>query len=646
MFQKSISSLSVLFFSAILLITCQNEKKYVGTQKNSKIFSVEDPHSYSNPSKIRVTHMDLNLEILWSTHILKGFVTVTLDKNENADTLILDTRQLKISAVQNISGKALNYWLGDSKAIFGAPLYIVLGKDDKKVKIVYETIANAAALQWVSPPQTHDKKEEFLYSQSQAILARSWVPCQDAPAVKFTYTAKIKTKPGYLALMSATNPQEVKESGIYTFEMDQPISSYLLALSSGEISFKALGNNCGIYAEPGMLEKAAWEFADMQKMIDEAGKLYGTYMWKRYDVLVLPPSFPFGGMENPRLTFATPTVITGDRSQVSLIAHELAHSWSGNLVTNATWNDFWLNEGFTNYFEQRIMEKLYGKPYDEMRQVLAWNDLEKTIAEMKADGLSGDTKLKLNLKGRDPDDGLSDVAYDKGRFFLCHLEKIVGKKNWDDFLNKYFKANAFSYNNTEDFLKYFNQELLDKNPEWKRLANASEWVYGEGLPKDAVKPVSRELDKVDLLITNYLNGTLKIDRLDTSGFTSHHWQYFIRQLGKKLVPENSMNAIKIVIELNSIYILTEIDKQYKFSNRGNAEICCDWFTLSVKVGYTQNRPQTEKFLVSIGRRKFLMPIYEALVKTPEGKIWAKQVFEKAKIGYHSVSAISVGEVLK
>jgi len=520
--------------------------------------------------------------------------------------------------------------MGSPHPVFGTALYIVIDRNDKKIAISYQTDPEAAALQWLSPAQTHDSAGPFLYSQSQAILARSWVPCQDAPAVKFTYDAKIKTKPGYLALMSATNPQETNTSGVYTFEMDQPISSYLLALCSGKIVFKSLGDNCGIYAEPGMIEKCAWEFADMSKMITEAGKLYGEYMWKRYDVIVLPPSFPFGGMENPRLTFATPTVVTGDRSQVSLVAHELAHSWSGNLVTNATWNDFWLNEGFTNYFEQRIMEKVYGTAYDEMRQVLAWNDLEKTIAEMKADGLMADTKLKLDLKGRDPDEGLSDVAYDKGRFFLCHLEKIVGKEKWDAFLKQYFKENAYGFMDTEGFIEYLNKELLDKNPEWKTNANITVWIYEEGMPADAVKPKSTELEKVDAILVKYFNGSLKPESFDTTGFTTHHWQYLIRQFGKKAT----------LVQIKSF------DKVFKFSNRGNAEISCDWFTLSIKKGYTQNRPQTESFLTTVGRRKFLLPIYEALAKTSEGKAWARKVFLKAKGGYHSVSASSVEEILK
>ncbi len=644
MYCKSISSFCLVGVLIILLITSCSEKKYAEDEKKAKNFSVKDKHSFSNPDKIRITHLHLDLGIDWDAHILKGSVTYTLQNDSNSDTLILDTRQLVISEVKSKNGAKLKYWLGKEHPIFGTPLYIQT-KQQSQVVVFYQTKPECEALQWLSPEQTHDKKDPFLYSQSQAILARTWIPCQDAPAVKFTYSAHIQTKPGFMVLMSATNPQKINANGIYDLEMDQPISSYLLALSSGKIDFKPLGSLCGIYAEPGMLEKAAWEFADMQKMITEAGKLYGNYMWKRYDVLVLPSAFPFGGMENPRLTFATPTVITDDRSQVALIAHELAHSWSGNLVTNATWDDFWLNEGFTNYFEQRIMEQIYGKEYDLMRQVLAWNDLEKTMSEMKTDNVYADTRLKLDLTGRNPDDGLTDVAYDKGRFFLCHLEQVVGKANWDEFVNKYFKTNAFSYQNTEGFVDFLNKELLSKNKEWEKKANIQQWIYGEGMPKDAVKPVSKELDKVDLLVTNYLSENLKLENMDTTGFTSHHWQYFIRQIGKKLLPEPSVNGIKIVAQLNGVNILNELDAKFKFSNRGNAEICCDWFTLSAKVGYKKNRVQTQHFLCSVGRRKFLMPIYQALAQSEEGKVWARTVYKLAKGGYHSVSAISVEEVL-
>ncbi len=628
---KKIGLYTKLVLLLTVIVTCQTEKKYKDGEKKSKIISVSDPHSFSNPDQVRVTHLNLDLNIDWNKKVLRGHVNLDFDKKTSADTLILDTRNLKISKVENRNtNKPLKFWLGNEHPIFGSPLYIVLGEKDHSACVFYETSPDAEALQWLNPEQTHDKTDAFLYSQSQAILARSWVPCQDAPAVKFTYKASIRTKPGYLALMSASNPQKINETGNYTFNMEQPVSSYLLALSSGKIAFKAIGKDCGIYAEPGMLDKAVWEFADMQKMIDEASKLYGTYMWNRYDVLVLPPSFPFGGMENPRLTFATPTVITGDRSQVSLIAHELAHSWSGNFVTNATWNDFWLNEGFTNYFEQRIMEKVYGKSYDEMRQVLAWNDLEKTIAEMKSDGIMADTKLKLDLRDRNPDDGLSDIAYDKGRFFLCHLEKIVGKSQLDHFLKSYFKAHAFGFMDTEGFIAYLNHELLDKNPQWKKQAMVSQWIYGEGMPVSAIKPISSELKKVDQILNAYFTGSSGLQTMDTSGFTTHHWQYLIRQFGLKA----TQTQVK------------HWDNFFKFSNRSNAEICCDWYALSIRLGYKQNRPQIESFLNQVGRRKFLMPIYSELAKTNEGKLWANSVFKQAKKGYHSVSVHSVSEILK
>ena len=243
--------------------------------------------------------------------------------------------------------------------------------------------------------------------------------------------------------MSASNPQIKNETGSYHFEMKQPIPSYLLALAVGDVEFKRVSNRAGIYAERTVLDSAVWEFADLEKMIHGAEELYGAYLWERYDVLVLPPSFPFGGMENPRLTFATPSILAGDRSLTSLIAHELAHSWSGNLVTNRTWNDFWLNEGFTVYFEHRIMEKLYGRDYAEMLALLSLQDLRETIQSLKDENLYADTKLKLDLAGRNPDDGVTDIAYNKGYFFLRLFEERYGRERFDSFLKHYFSSNAF-----------------------------------------------------------------------------------------------------------------------------------------------------------------------------------------------------------
>src|SRR5690606_15462217 len=335
-----------------------------------------DPHSYANSEQVVVKHLDWDATVDFETKRINARATWTIDKQEkNATDLILDARSIKIARVTLDDDLPTEFTLGDEDPILGQPLRVKLLPNTTRVSIYYETLPGSEALQWLSPQQTAGKILPFLFTQSQAILARSWIPCQDSPGIRFTYNANVSVPKDLIALMSASNPQQKNDSGHYTFEMKQPIPSYLLALTVGDISFRPISQRAGVYAEPVTLEAAAWEFADLEKMIAGAEELYGEYRWDRYDVIVLPPSFPFGGMENPRLTFVTPTLLAGDRSLTSVIAHELAHSWSGNLVTNKTWNDFWLNEGFTVYFETRIMEKLYGREHAEMLAVLNLHDL-------------------------------------------------------------------------------------------------------------------------------------------------------------------------------------------------------------------------------------------------------------------------------
>lgn len=312
-------------------------------------------------------------------------------------------------------------------------------------------------MQWIEASQTVGKRHPAMFSQSQAILARSWVPLQDCPLVRFTYEAKIRTKSGMMVLMSAENPTELSSDGSYSFQMKQPIPSYLMAIAAGDYQFQSISDRAGIYAEPESLAEAAKEFSDLENMIQAAENLFGPYTWEQYDLLVLPPSFPFGGMENPRLTFLTPSIIVGDQSLTSLVAHELAHSWSGNLVTNATWNDFWLNEGFTVYFERRIMEALYGKDFSDMLSVIGYGDLKEDLQDIGPE--NADTWLKLDLADRNPDDGLTNVAYEKGYFFLLHVEAVVGRAAFDRFLKNYFKTFAFKSVNTDQFLDFLLCDL-------------------------------------------------------------------------------------------------------------------------------------------------------------------------------------------
>ena len=399
-----------------------------------------------------------------------------------------------------------------------------------------------------------------------------------------------------------------------------------MALAVGDLQFKALSKNTGVYAAPNQVEKCANEFIDLPKMLRAAENLYGKYQWNRYDVLVLPASFPFGGMENPELTFATPTIIAGDKSLVSLLAHELAHSWSGNLVTNATWNDFWLNEGFTVYFERRIMEAIEGKEYNDMLQVLGYQDLKEELNAIGKD--NADTKLYLDLKGRDPDDGLTDVAYEKGALFLIHIERIVGREKFDTFLKNYFQSNAFKTMDTKGFIAYLNDNLIKDDVELGKKINADAWIYQPNLPQDIPTISAKRLDAVDSALLHFLNGE-KLANIKFEKWSSHEYLYFIRGLSSELSQAQ----------------IDEIKAKFNFAESGNSELAAAWFEYAIHHQYKSDYPALERFLISVGRRKFLMPLYSALIETEEGKKIAKDIYGKARSNYHFVSVQSLDELL-
>jgi len=580
-----------------------------------------DPHSYSRPEEAVVRHIDLALKVDFDTNLLEGLATLTIEKAPEAKQIILDTNGLEIAAVTYADGVAAGYEITDHHEIFGAALDISLRKNDTRVTIRYRTNHAAEAVQWLSPEQTAGKKFPFMFTQSQAILARSWVPLQDSPGIRFTYTADVKVPRGMLALMSAENPQQISADGKYHFSMEQPIPSYLMSLAVGNIAFAPRGPRTGVYAEPEVLEKAAWEFAEMEDMLNIAEKLYGEYRWDRYDLIVLPPSFPFGGMENPRITFATPTILAGDRSLTSLVAHELAHSWSGNLVTNGTWNDFWLNEGFTVYFETRIMEALKGKEYADMLAALNRQSLVDEVALFMNTGRAEDTKLKLNLAGRSPDDGVNTIAYDKGYYFLRYLENYVGREKFDAFVRHYFSEYAFQSNYTEAFVEYLRENLFQKNG-IKPIPDLDEWIYGSGLPSSLPKVESLRFIKVTEALEAWENGDFSIN---VSSWSSHEWVYFI----KNLLSDSDSDQ------------LSALDDKFHFTQSGNAEILGAWFVHCAKALYEPSFNSMEEFLVQTGRRKFLMPVYKQLIETADGKKLAKKIYQKARPNYHFVAVNSL-----
>ncbi len=592
------------------------------------IADAQDVHSFAQPDTAVVKHMTLALTVDFGEKSLSGYAEHFLMVDSTAQEVIFDINGINIDSVW-VLGKGFedpaHYRIGDRQPFLGAPLTVTIPKGTERVRIYYKTGPDCLALQWLGPQQTHDKRHPFLFTQGQAILTRTWIPCQDSPGIRFTYDATITVPADLMAIMSARNPQTKNASGVYSFEMTQPIPAYLLALAVGDIAFDSISHRTGVYAEPGMLEAAAYEMADLEKMVTATEALYGPYQWERFDLIILPPSFPFGGMENPRLTFATPTIIAGDRSLIALVAHELAHSWSGNLVTNATWDDFWLNEGHTVYLERRIMEALYGKDYTNMLTLLGYQDLQATVADLGPQ--STDTHLKLALQDRDPDDGMTDIAYEKGFLLLKTLEDKVGRPTFDEYLKEYFDDHAFQSLSTEQWVAYLKNRLLISN---NLDFPIEQWVYQPGIPEEHSIIESHRFERVDARVREYAR-IGRLDRSDTKGWSTHEWLHFVRHLPADLH--------------TSFY--EKLDEVYQLSESGNAEILAAWFELSIKSGYMpdHNQTQLEAFLISVGRRKFLTPLYKALIEADKSEL-AKSIFSKARKNYHSVSEHSIAELLK
>jgi leukotriene-A4 hydrolase len=587
-----------------------------------------DPHSFANAREVSVEHLGLDLTVDFSKRILSGTATLGLANHKGASEVVLDTNGLDIASVTLEPGAfPAAFRMGDPFKFLGRPLHIDIKPSTRAVRIVYSTSPDAGALQWLDSGQTAGKKRPFLFTQSESILARTWIPCQDTPGVRMTYDATLHVPPDLLAVMSADgNPETKNAEGIYHFSMPQRIPSYLLALAVGDLAFRQLGGISGVYAEPLLIDRAASELADTPKMIEAAEQLYGPYRWGRYDILVLPPSFPFGGMENPRLTFATPTILAGDRSLVSLVAHELAHSWSGNLVTNATWNDFWLNEGFTDYFERRIDEKLYGKEFADEIAILGLTELNKDIAGKGA--TSPDTALHLSLEGRDPDDGVGPVAYEKGALFLTMIEQSVGRERLDSFLRKYFDHFAFQSMDTATFLSYMQEQLFGGEAAAMERLNVHEWVYGPGLPANVSAIRSARFEAVDKIAAALAAGA-PASSIDVNGWTTNEWLRFLGDLPA------SLGATR----------LAELDDRFHLSANGNAMILKSWFLLAIQNGYHDVDLPLEHYLTTIGRRFLVKALYQALAKTPEGKEFALRVYRNARPGYHAVTRQTIDALL-
>jgi aminopeptidase N len=643
----------IICFLSSLLWACNSTPStpIANTEKLSTL--PHDDHSYANLQQINTKHLHLDLDVDFKAQTIYGIARHHMN-NHGADTAIFDVKGLLIQKVtlgKKGQEKETDFTIGpmDKDSIIGQALLVDVDAKTTDVNIYYQTTKESAALDWLDTTLTSSKTKPFLYTQGQAILTRTWIPLQDSPSNRLTYSADVKVPQDLLALMSARNPTHLNPEGKYHFEMPYAIPSYLIALAVGDIGFKDLGTGCGVYAEKELLNSCAQEFEDLPQMMQVANKLYGKYRWERYDVLVLPYSFPFGGMENPMLTFANPTLLTGDKSLVSVLAHELAHSWSGNLVTNHSWSDLWLNEGTTVYFEQRIMEALEGKEVADILALIEFDELQNSLKEIANSKHPEDSKLHLELVGRDPDLALGDVAYVKGAFFFKTLEDKVGRAALDHFLKSYFAHFAYQTIDANRFIDYLEKNLLQP----KQIDfNYREWIFESGLPQNCKQIEAPRLIQMENFAAQFnhgnnpfqpkfkykwirKNGKRKKVKIDLSIHYQdrliQEWQIFIRKLNQ----HTSTSRMRL------------LDNSLHFSASQNSEVLKEWFVLAAQTSYALEikKPITD-FLVKVGRRKYLLPIYEALHANPKTRSMAKEIFAKAKDNYHSVSRSSVAAILK
>ena len=588
----------------------------------------KDVWTYARPAEARVTHVDLDLNVDFAAKTIDGIATLDVLAAKGAKEIVLDTLDLDIKEVSDENRRALPFALGAKDAQLGSPLTIQLN-GAKQVRIRYISKPGARALQWLTPEQTLGKKMPFLFSQGQSINNRSWIPTQDSPGIRQTWSATITVPDGFVPVMSAQMLDGDKGELVphqrrkFRFKMDNPVPPYLIALAVGDLKFKETGPRTGVWAEAGMIDAAVSEFADVEKMIDAAQALYGPYRWGRYDMLVLPPSFPYGGMENPNLTFFTPTIITGDRSNTDVLAHELAHSWSGNLVTNATWADSWLNEGFTTYFENRIMEALYGK-----ERAAIYSDLDYAGMVRDVKNAGGDAAPATRLHG-DPGESAGQLDYLKGSTFLRTIELAVGRERFDPYLRGYFDRHAFQPQTSAGFLADIRKHLIKGDKALEAKLQLDRWVFQPGIPSNAVHVTSETLAKVDAQLAAF-NAGGPASAIDTTGWQTQQWKRLLDNLPRQ----------------QSAARLAELDAALGLTGSRNAYVQSAWFDLAIANRYEPVVPALEAYLTRVGRNLLVTPLYRGLKAQGEwGEPIARRIFAKAKPGYHPVTVGAVTRIL-
>ncbi|GEL73628.1 M1 family metallopeptidase [Myxococcus virescens] len=577
-----------------------------------------DPHSYNDSTQPETETLDWRARVDFKTQRLHAEVTHTL-KEASAGPLDLDTRDLEIRDVVDAAGRPLPYILSPSEPILGSRLRIELPVGLRQFTVRYRTAPHASALQWLTPSQTAGGKHPFLYSQCQAIHARSVVPLQDTPRIRIRYTASLRIPKALKAVMAASFLRR-EEHGVEAeehYEMPQPVPPYLLAFAVGSLAPKELGPRSRVWAEPELLEDAAEEFSGVDDMLRAAESLFGPYDWERFDLLTMPPSFPYGGMENPRLTFLTPTLITGDKSLVNVVAHELAHSWTGNLVTNASAEHFWLNEGFTVFAERRILEVLEGPEVSALHGALGRRALDSALQHFRAHPQL--TSLRTHLAGVDPDEAFSQIPYEKGYLLLRAMEDAAGRPAFDEFLRRYLATYRFRALTTEEFVAFAEKEL----PGVLTKVDAEAYLHRPGVPPGAPSPRSLRLEAMDAL-----RGKVPTPE-QAKDWTPAEWQLYLESLPWDLPRD----------------VIQQLDARFSLTESRNSEVLVAWLVVALRAGWEPAVARTETFLGEVGRMKYLKPLYGVLSASHAHRSLARALFKKHGERYHPIARQGVELIL-
>jgi leukotriene-A4 hydrolase len=584
-------------------------------------------YSFAEPDSAYTTHLNLNISVDFDNKSIRGIAAYSIE-NRSSKHILFDIKDLRIRRVlinhpdkkdmlQEVDFKVIE---GDE---FGDILEVPIEPFTTSVNILYETDSTAQAIHWLSPEQTHDKLHNFMYTQGFSIQTRSWIPIQDRPDLRITWDAYVSVPRGYTLVMSGKKMKNQHPMEPQGFRQQKPVSPYLIAMAVGHLDYYSISSKTGIYAEPKLLDKAIDSFEQLDTLVVVAESIAGDYEWGNFELLFLPPSFPYGGMENPNVVFLNASSIAGNRPQLDLVAHELAHSWAGNLVSFSDWEDLWISEGWATYLEHRILEKILGEK--ETRQIV-W--LEQKRAIERFTGLdSGRTKLHMQLDGRHPDEGLTFVPYQKGAMFLHWLEKEAGRADFDRFMQSYFKRFAWKSINSKTFLT-----TLDTSDLKFDRRTAYEWIY------HASVPTSFELDGDSTIMqaTSLWEEAFYANKTSFPTLNDTEKYYLLDQIYASI--------IRFEMDAGNGFKASELDDFLALSTSKNPEVLWRWYCIQIAMGETENKETIKRYSKRVGRLKYIVPLYEAMIYQPE-LFNRREWYEEAKSNYHATTKRALENVL-